>query len=1034
MSNIEDVNHNLSPVNYQNLLKAITETLQKNETCVKAQGTGISFDIDTVANQVAQRFATSNDIPFEDKKGTTYATTYVSKIEEKDAFSKRVQAIAKQMNDLLLKTVATANKKPVEYFNALLTPITSFAQTSTEGLSYPLHQAKKIEKQRLHLSTHTQHTDPWLKGHKLTLKVKEITTLDAQIISSICSYLEREQCTEDDIEDIRSALEEMSKKPSSDLSLLHDAIVEQSVARIHREAKVRYLRYLFEGMDEWKKSRTVQGTSPEEKVSLSEVGKGVLLLSNLIRRLQGLDAYIRQDKEKGHFQVTYQTTTTNYIDIFSREDAFDPLPIVPEVDGFLGESTDHIQGSKTFVSGLKLKLNGSVQVHGGAGRSVFEYNLGLLDAESDMYKARLTNAKTQERFYEQVLKVALLYCFVFVEMEDAKFRAGAYFENTLLPALKSGDKTQQIQALKALYRKLDTPEVRNNINVLRKVLSEFLLHKSIGPTKQEYPLVLSLDKRILLKDVEKMVVNHLFFQESFEQNGGKNVLKYVAIEDANASKERICSLPLTLTYEPIYYSATKDAPDLFSMRYETQDVQTLPIFLVPVDGDTQQFAKTYKNTKRLSLYYRHHKQVRPDSEQAFVYRFVYTLLSYTFVQVVTSYLSTIDARKLFLPIIRIHLEKQTPDEKNEKFDDESFMHTLSKVLEHMLAEDYTASSQGFYLDTVLNNDVYKRRNALNSLYTALPRLFQRQGSSVQPSQIAQCHLEKLAIIVVSSSKCDVNNKTPDVFRSVVLGEVIGVECLPDQTIRVGTISTFSTNQEKQHMYSRSDAVLEQVKQCYNQGYHHFLYVAHAPYSSTLHISDANEEADLFFMNKEIIQAMRHIGEDIKVYPVFCDKYYVVNHKKNSRMPEYKVDSLYIDDIGELSDLVNDQSRQSRIFFNLFSGATINQNTIYNGVMSYATLTNVYKGDVIYEQYTWNDLLNKKEPQSLGADILDYITLLHFARNEKSTDSRFKLDPFVNIIGDKSAGKVAVIPHMLSRVRFNMLAFLTDVRAVLRVSK
>lgn len=1042
MSNIEVVSHNLSSVDYQQLLETISQEIQQQEKCVGTNDTNIFFDVDTIADNVARKLASSNNYPFENKAGTTYAAIHALELGQKEEFSKQIKHIAQQLNALFLNKLAARDTKPTEYLTSLLTPVTSFAKESTAGLSYPLHKAKKIEKQRLHLSTQKQHPDPWLKAHKLTLQVKDIPALDTQVTKSICSYLEKEQCPNEDIEDARTALEEMIKKPASELGLLRDAVVRQSVARIYREAKVRYLRYLLEGMNAWRKARLKQ-PSTSNKEELSEVEKGVLLLRNLILRLQGLDAYIRQEKEEGYFQVTVRGNTFNYRDIFSREDAFDPLPIIPEIDGFLGESTNQLQGSKTFVSGLKLKLNGPVQVHGGNGQPVFDYNLALLDSTSALYKAREAGAKVQERFQEKVLKVALLYCFVFLEIENPQFHAGAYFEQNVLPILKSGDETAQIRKLQELRKKIDTSDVRASIDLLRKVLTEFLRHQSIGPAKQEYPLVLSLHQRLLVTDVDKIVVNNLFFRESFDQNGGRNVLKYVAVEDANASKERICTLPLTLTFEPIYYSPSEDASETFHMTYETQDVQTLPIFLAPVDkdkaADIKKYAEVYGKIKRLSLYYRHHKQIHSDSEQAFVYRFTYALLTYIFIKVLTSYITSIDARKLFLPVLCIHTEEQTPDEKNEKFDDESFMHALSKILEHMLAEDYTASSQGFYLDTVQaksQKDRYKLGNALYSLYTALPRIFRRQETSQSTPLTQEIHhqLEKLAIIVVSSRKCDENKKTPDFYKATVFGEVVGIECLEDETVRIGTLSTFSINQDNRQMYKRSDAVLEQVKYCYEKGYRHFLYVAHAPYSSTLHISDPNEEADLFFMNKDIIQAMREVGKDVKVYPVFCDKYYVVNRKKASKLPQYKVDSLYVDDIGELSNLANDPSKKSLIFFNLFSGATVNPDAIYNGVMSYATLINVYQNDPTYDQYIWNDLLSVKMPQSLGRDILDYITLLHFSRYEKSFDIRFKLDPFIGIIGDKSVGKVAVTPHMLGRVRFNILAFLTEVRAVLRADK
>jgi len=129
------------------------------------------------------------------------------------------------------------------------------------------------------------------------------------------------------------------------------------------------------------------------------------------------------------------------------------------------------------------------------------------------------------------------------------------------------------------------------------------------------------------------------------------------------------------------------------------------------------------------------------------------------------------------------------------------------------------------------------------------------------------------------------------------------------------------------------------------------------------------------MNKDIIQAVREVDDAIRIYPVFCDKYYVVNRKRHARKP-LQVDSLYIDDIGELSKLVVDPSKRSLVFFNLFNGASVTKQ-VYNGVMSYATLINVYHDDPTYDQYIWSDILSEHTSQSLKTDILDFITLLHF---------------------------------------------------------
>ena len=354
----------------------------------------------------------------------------------------------------------------------------------------------------------------------------------------------------------------------------------------------------------------------------------------------------------------------------------------------------------------------------------------------------------------------------------------------------------------------------------------------------------------------------------------------------------------------------------------------------------------------------------------------------------------------------------------------------------MLAEDYTANSQGFHLSTVRQEGMgrYKLDSALYSLYSALPRAFQLSKTSREDltNSPARYQLDKLAIVIVSSRRCDVNKNNPEAYQSSVYGEIVGIERLANATVRVGTLSTFSCNQSSQEMYELPEAILEQVKICYGRGYRHFLYVAQAPYSSTLHISDAGNEEELFFMNKKVIQSIREANPGSRVYPVFCDMYYVVNQLRHKRLA-LKVDSLYVDDIGELSNLVSDPSKRSLVFFNLFSGASVNKQ-VYNGVMSYATLINVYENDPTYDQYIWSDILGEKNPQTLKADILDFITLLHFSRYEKPRDLGFKLDPYKRIIGETSVGKMAIFPHMRGNIQFNALAFLTLVRAVLHAKK
>ncbi len=85
-------------------------------------------------------------------------------------------------------------------------------------------------------------------------------------------------------------------------------------------------------------------------------------------------------------------------------------------------------------------------------------------------------------------------------------------------------------------------------------------------------------------------------------------------------------------------------------------------------------------------------------------------------------------RELFFPILSIHAEKEDLGENDEKYDDETFIHSLGEVLSHMLAEDFLSGSQGFYVDTVSAEEKYKLNNALYSLYSVLTSCISSQSN------------------------------------------------------------------------------------------------------------------------------------------------------------------------------------------------------------------------------------------------------------------------------------------------------------------
>ena len=315
---------------------------------------------------------------------------------------------------------------------------------------------------------------------------------------------------------------------------------------------------------------------------------------------------------------------------------------------------------------------------------------------------------------------------------------------------------------------------------------------------------------------------------------------------------------------------------------------------------------------------------------------------------------------------------------------------------------------------------------LASLYSVLPKKFRFSQNSA-PQTLDK--LDKLAIVVVSSRESDAmyGSKQPQNPMANLMGEVIAVQRSPNNIIHLEPLLTFSDNYPTKRLYSEPPILIDTVSNLYRQGYRHFLYIAQAPYTSTLHITKTAQDEGLYFMSPKIITALGENHADIKIYPVFFDKYYV--RKVDNRI---KQQSLYVQETSELTSLSQDPQQQAVVFFNLFNGISVGKNKddrFYNGVISYSTLLGKFYPGVLDDRNIRQDLIYQSP---LKQDILQYLTLFHFSRFEKTKDMSIKLDPYSNLIGDESFGALSMFPQMTPGVEFNSLAFLTEVKKALNV--
>ena len=1033
-SSLEQRDNNLATVDYPPLLKDVLSVLKQQASAFHVEKNCLTIDLDEIALMTANK-AEKSTLPFTYTFGTTHASVNFEDQVATKKFTKLIEDIKEQLqihfNTALTQTLLGTTFN--DYVESLLTDATAF-QGSVARLDYPFNERKDLHKRRLHLlpkKTSGSADDVRLKGHKLTINVKNANDFDHELIESLCNRLE-EVCnvSEKKVEVARELLKRRVGDGSSELSILKRVVRTESLGRIQKEAKIRYLEYLSKSIEQWLKN-TVQDEQKED----TEKKEGLVYLQNLVQRLRWLEAFINDEtKVDAFYQVNYSGCVTNYRDLFARADALDMLPIITEIEGSLGETTDKEKGEQIFITGLKLKLNGHVQSH----VSAFDYYLSLLNPHEKTHIEQIADSNTgQQRFAEKVLKIALLYYFVFRNMKDEQYDPRTTVEQELLVDLRSDDRVRETQKLTWLtnglsktWSNLGNKSVATyGLERLKKVLEAFVKLPHIGPDLETHALHLNVENGILDDDTDRMQNEKLFLRPEVLENKGMGILKYISIQKADASEDGFCTLPITMTIEPMYYFSPPDEKTRkYQMQYEVNGYQMLPVLLVPNDASIKDAsARYYQKYSRIVLHYSSKLPFKHDASETFVYRFTFTLLSYMCVKLLCDIVKKriIEQRqRLFVPIVRIHKNKKA-DQENQTNED-STIRAISKVLSHMIAEEYFSNAQGFHSDVfnILKGGKYHGlANGVSSLYTALPKVFALDTPPI---------LDKVAVILVSSRKSDAHSASSTYIASIY-GEVIGIRRNAKGNVRVETLRTFSDYENSSTMYRSPIAIRDQVQQCYIEGYKHILYIAQAPYTSSLNITGTEKDEEQFFMSKEVLQALKDGRSDLNVYPLFCDKYYVVKVGKKSAEAE----SLYVDDTSELRTLFSDPNRSSIVFFNLFNGFVLPDRsgsmgrTYYNGVVSYATLVNVYD-DPIYDQTIRNNLLDGKQIGSLKPDFLDFLTLLHFSRYEKSEKNiTFKLEPYQNIIGSASVGTLSYFPqHTISSVRFNALAFLTAVRKAL----
>jgi len=1006
-------NSDLANVDYTDLLAKILKVLKETQIfTISKDNQRLLIDVNQVVNEVIKLNPAN---PLGNERAVRSATLNFS-ANSQDLFIERIKEITGYIQQHL---TAAIQKNPAnqlinrfQFIQQLLTDLQTFKgqynkhEKTKETLldfTYPFDLVDKLEKERLTVkrSENTQQKQ-LLKTHKVKISVDKPRDFQSTLLTGINNFLSIKfaDANSQDREDINDILDNLIKNTDSDIYRLENLVNQETLGKLKKLAKIKYLEFLLENIDE---------TASDDNF------RGKIYLEDLIRRLKLLEDYINDStKSDGEYEVSYGGVLVNYQTIFSRSEAYDILPIIPNIEGYLGETEDKNQDKIEFTFGLKLKLDGKVQTYGG--KNVFDYNLGILDPGNQEHKREIADGSKKYTFITKVLKIAFLYYFIFASRQDPQaenydpkmeleYNPIEKFEKDVLPILKSKDNDEAKKTLfKNCIKDFDKFKVREKIKALKKALTTLIKRETPFPAR-DYPVHISVKNSILEDDFHTINDKETIFKDALQRNF-KDCLKYINLGNATTQKNLLITLPANINISEIHFLETNDK-ETFSMEYDIPSdikIKVLPvIFLAMKDKKCDKFYNDNLKRRKLLIFPHRLETEKLEHHQEIIYKITYSLLAYICLHVILE-----KQMKPFIPLLRIHLQEKTDDAPIEKF-----IVSLTKVLSHLFNDGYRSNEQGI---VITNKVQYKIPNVLSSLYSVIPKKF--IFSPTDKFQFKE--LKKLAIIIISSRESDSKWGTKT-KKSNLMGEIVTLT-METESARFQLFKTFSENfNDHEKMFEYPTVVVDNVDKLYKQGYRHFIYIAKVPYSSTLHITQTEKNEELFFMSESVITALKKERTDIKIYPMFFEKYYAV------KVSPIQSKSLYIQDTLELTNLVEDNNKQSVIFFNLFNGIRVAQDVNYHGVMSYATLLNVYEGILDDEDTRTGLLYNNSQ---LKNEILQCLTLFHFSRYQKSRDIQLKLDPYKNLIGDESVGQVALFPHSQVKGNFNSLAFLTYVKQIL----
>jgi hypothetical protein len=887
-----------------------------------------------------------------------------------------------------------------DLFSRLTGPLTELppAQTFDEEALRELRREFNAARKRLTFAPPSPGTGkPLLSWHRLIITVEVPEDLQEKLGAGIGRhFVERWPSDRADIEDV---VREQQEKAGSDIARLADVLDTQTIGQIKAVAQHYYLHWLRDQLDRQR-------------------DRGFVLVDQLIRRIEAFQRYLRDpNRPDQHYGVHHAGLQYNLRSMFNQQDAFNDLPVYPRVDGSLGETTDREAQERRYIFGLKLKLNGPVTMQ--ANQPSFAYHLDLLRGQPEA-------GRDQGASPERLIQLAVLYHVVFAGHADPHYDPIAALEAELLPRLRVAGSAPVprdglLDVCSSVADACEGAPVDELVQHLRR-----LLKRAGAVPPRSWDIRIGAHTGILETERSAVVEEGRLLQPVFGENR-RDYLSFIEVGPPVLDTHTFFNLRGRIGIEQVQTFDAGAATEQCTISYAVNDLRLLPVSLVALSKPEpdRPNAPIPAPSPGVVLICRAEPKDVDAPVKWFLYRYLFSLVAYLGLVALADSGSTEENQPLFVSLVRTHRRRE---EEGDEEDPEGFIAMLGKALAQILGTDYLANSQGFVHEkSGSTGTAYRKRNAASSLYAPLRKSFHF-------SQPVTNDIDRLALLVVSSREADSASRSRTPHLATVVGSITEVAAVAPRTVQVEQIRTFAETYPGAELYDDPAIILDHIHWLYGQGYRHIMYIAQTPYSSMLHVTRHTDggRSGLFFLSRPILEACVKDKPDLAIYPVFREHYAAM------KVNQLGANTLYIQDSRELLRVVNDQgsSQQMVVFLNLFSGLPgvggAAAEGRYNGVVSYATLLNVY-GGILNETELRRALIDDVHgPNPRKDSIVRYLTLFHLAHYEAyRTSIAIKIDPYSAVIGPSSTGALARRVGLKPGLYFNFLSFLAEARKAIR---